>query len=564
MLHRLKLVNFILADTLELVFQGGVCVLTGETGAGKSIIIDALAALMGGKAGPDLIRAGADRALLEAVFRLEPSQALLTAWLEAAGIEPGIPGELLISRELTARGSRHRVEGMPVSQALMRELGELLVDILGQHEHTLLVRPREHLVVLDRFGGHEELLAAMARHHARLKELETSMRELELARSERERQQDLWKFQLAELETQAPTSENEPEEVRIERDMLLHVEELRAKLTLAHQGLAGGDEPGVTESLGKIGALVRDASAFSPDLVPVAATVDEALANLEDVSRALRRRFERLEVDPERLSELEARMDALRTILRKYGPTVADCWSYRDQLRRELERAEHVEEMLGTLETERGEALRDRDAAARALSRGRRDAAGRLEGEIKAQLMDLGMGGASFSVAWRTHEAPTASGIETVEFMLAPNPGEPPRALARTASGGELSRLMLALKTVLVRGDAVDLLVFDEVDAGIAGRTALVVAQKIASLGTRRQILLITHTPALAAIAETHYQIEKEVVDGRTSVRAALLDEPGRVAALAQLASGDAQSGAASEHARELLERGRQLREVTP
>lgn len=562
MLQRLVVSNFILAEHLALDFEAGVCVLTGETGAGKSIVIDALAALMGGKAGADCIRTGSERARLEATFRVETATGPIASWLEAAGLEPAIPGELSLAREITVKGSRHRVEGMPVSQALMRELGELLVDILGQHEHTLLLRPREHLAMLDRFGGHLDLVGDMEAAHRAHKELEVQLRELELARSERERQQDLWRFQLGELEAHAPQQESEPETLRVERDMLLHVDELRAKLEGAYLGLTGADEPGVLTQLGKIGAMVREAAVFAPDLSPLAEVFDEAMGNLEDVCRQLRHRSERLEGDPERLNELEGRLDQVRTLLRKYGPTVADCLAFRERVRHELERAVHVEELLESAEKAREEAAQVRDAAARALTRARREAAERLEQAMRRELDDLGMTGALFEIAWRDQETPAASGAEAIEFLLAPNPGEPPRPLARTASGGELSRLMLAMKTVLVRADAVGLLVFDEVDSGISGRTALIVAQKIAQLGTRRQILLITHMPAIAAIAEAHYHVEKRVIEGRTYLQIDLLDAAGRVTELAQLASGDASSEAASEAARELLSRARQLRQA--
>lgn len=556
MLQRLRIENFILIEALDLEFHAGLCVLTGETGAGKSIIIDAVGAILGLKAGPDTIRSGAERARLEGTFRLEPMPAAVAEWLEREGVEPALAGELTLSREITARGSRCRVEGVPVNQAALRELADALIDILGQHEHTLLTRPREHLGLLDRFGGPEVegLRARVARAHHQLAAIASEVRQLKSASAERERQRDFWQYQLEEIDAAGLHSETEEAELKAERTILANAEDLKRTLAEVHGRLSEGDEaPSLLDGLGDVISAVRDAADVDPELEAIASSLDEALALVEDASRELRRRAERLEADPGRLHELETRLDLLRDMLRKYGPTMPDLWSYRDRIRRDLTLADTAGDRLASLEAESKNLSRELRSMAERLSALRLEAAGRLEAEIGRELADLGMKDARFAVSFKEHAEITAEGAESAEFMLAPNPGEPPRALAKTASGGELARLMLALKTVLVRADAVGTLIFDEVDTGISGRAAQVVAQKIASLGRRYQILLITHMPAIAAIADRHWHIEKRAVEGRTRLSVELLDTEGQVAELAHLASGDSTSGPAVDHARELL-----------
>lgn len=558
MLQSLRIENFILIENLSLQFPAGVCVLTGETGAGKSIIIDAVSAVLGGKTGADVIRSGTERARIEAVFALDPLPSAMRAWLEEAGVDPEIPGELTLTREITAKGSRCRVEGTLVQQGALRELGDLLVDVLGQHEHTLLMRSRAHLDLLDRFGGPalEALRSRVADAHGAVLEMGAEIRALENSAAERERQQDFWRFQIEEIDRADITMESEETDLKAERSILANVEALRTHLDQAHELLSSGnDSPSLTEGLDRALSLVRDAAELDASLAPVADALAEAVDMIETSSREVRRHSERLEADPERLDEIEQRLDVLRDLLRKYGPTVHDLWSYRERIEAELAKADGADGRLSALMQARQKLHAELSQLAAQLSKARQEAAARLEAEIGRELADLGMKETRFSVSFRPHSEIAHEGAEGVEFLLAPNPGEPPRPLAKTASGGELARLMLAMKTVFVRGEATPTLIFDEVDTGISGRAAQVVAQKIASLGKRSQILLITHMPAIAAIADRHWHIEKVVHGTRTSLHVHELDAEGQVAELAHLASGDALSEAAGDHARELLAR---------
>lgn len=556
MLQSLCIENFILIENLSLQFPAGVCVLTGETGAGKSIIIDAVNAVLGGKTGADVIRSGTERARIEASFALNPVSPALQAWLEEAGVESEIPGELTLTREITIKGSRCRVAGTLIQQGALRELGDLLVDVLGQHEHTLLMRSRAHLDLLDRFGGPEleALRSQVGTLHGATLAMGAEIRTLESSAAERERQQDFWRFQIEEIDRADLTSESEEAELKAERSVLANVEALRTHLDQAHELLSSGhDSPSLSEGLDRALSLVRDAAELDASLSPVAEALAEASAMIEESSREVRHHAERLEADPERLDEIEQRLDLLRDLLRKYGPTVQDLWRYRERIESELAKADGADGHLAVLMQQRQALQAELAEVAKELTKARQEAALRLEAEIGRELADLGMKETRFTVSFRPHDAVMNEGREAVEFLLAPNPGEPPRPLAKTASGGELARLMLAMKTVFVRGEATPTLIFDEVDTGISGRAAQVVAQKIASLGSRSQILLITHMPAIAAIADRHWHIEKQVHGTRTTLHVQELDAEGQVAELAHLASGDARSEAAGDHARELL-----------
>ncbi len=565
MLLKLHIQNYILIDTLTLDFHDGICVLTGETGAGKSILIDAVSAILGGRIGLDVIRQGCERALLEATFRFRHDWPPLRDWLTEHGIEPALEGELTLMREISARGTRCRVEGVQVPLAAIRELGEHLVDILGQHEHTLLTRSRAHLGLLDRFAGApaEDLAREVARLHGRRSRLREEQAERVARAAERERQRDFWSFQLAELEGLDVGSEEELETLRQERLLLQHAESLQLTLGRIGQALTGGDEaPGVLDGLSRVLGQLREASSLDPALESVLGNLTEAREAIAEASRTVRYRQDRLEPDPERLEAIDQRLDHVQTLLRKYGPTLAQARAHHGRLERDLGALGEDDARGGRLADELAALEIELAGVASRLTRARAEAARRLETALHAELADLGLKEARFEVLLRPQAEVGAEGAEAVEFFLAANPGEVPRPLARTASGGELARIMLALKTVLTRDDAVPTLIFDEVDTGISGRAAQVVARKIAQLGRRGQILLITHMPAIAAVADSHWRIEKLVESGRTTLSVTRLDEGQQVSQLAHLASGDAHSPAAIDHGRELRQRALAFKEA--
>ncbi|MEB3221221.1 MAG: DNA repair protein RecN [Candidatus Sericytochromatia bacterium] len=559
MLAALSIRNFVLIDALELRFEPGFCLLTGETGAGKSILIDALSAALGGRVNLEDIRHGEQRAFVEATFNRPGALGWpegLTNLLDEEGIVPAVEGELTLSRELTARGSRCRLDGHQVTQAQLRRAGRCLADIVSQHEHQRLLDPEYQLELLDRHGRHGPLREAVARTHAGLQGVRMALRQHREEARERARQEDYWRFQLAELEAAGLEAPAEMEHLEAERLRLVHAQRLRQACQDAYQSLyAGENGPSAYDilarclqpltSLGEVDAVLGEAGRELAGLQ----------AALRDVAADLRRHLDRLEADPARLAEVEQRVAQLLDVARKYGPGLEQAIARREELSRQLAAVAADDERLTGLEAERLQAEGALAAACEQLTQARRAAAGELERAVERELEHLEMGRARFAVTLCPHQtAPRqrASGQEEVVFEVALNPGEPPRALARTASGGEMARVMLALTSVLAGLDAVGTLVFDEVDTGISGRAAQAVAEKLATLARTHQVLCITHLPAVAAMADQHTHLEKGVDVDRTRVRATVLAGAARVRELAKLSSGDP-GPAALRHAEALL-----------
>lgn len=553
MLQQLTIEHFVLIDRLELELSAGINLLSGETGAGKSIIVDALGALLGGRAGPELIRAGASRAFIEGSFRIASGATTdaIGALLETEGIEPAVPGELVVSREIGPRGSRCRIEGKQVNLDILRRLGECLVEALGQHEHQRLARAREHLSVLDRFGGGAHL-SRLEAYQALYHEVMGCARRLEAQEAtaaDRARNLDFLRYQHAELVAANLTDGDEEEGLRHDLCRLSNVQTLRETLEVAQEALRAED--GAASRLRLALGSLRQAERLDPDLSPHADSLAGAMAVIEDVASDLRRHGERVEEDPAQLARIEARLTVLAGLTRKYGPTLAEALAHRERIEADLARAEDDDGALAEGRSLLAARRLELEQAAKDLSALRQEAARGLEEAVQRQLAELGMKAARFQVAFE-HAEIGPQGAEQVEFTIAANPGEPARPLARTASGGELARVMLAIKTALVNSEPIPTLVFDEVDTGVSGKTAQAVARQIARLGERYQILLITHLPAIAAVADAHFRVEKGLEGDRTLVRVQALDDADRIHELATMASGKA-SPEALAHARQLL-----------
>lgn len=554
----LHIENFVLIENLDLAFEPGICLLTGETGAGKSILIDAVAAALGGRIGLDAIRTGAGRARIEATFALPVLPPGLGTLLEAEGIEQSVAGEITLTREISPKGTRCRLDGRLVSQQVLRRAGRTLVDILSQHEHQALLDGAYHQALLDQFGGLTGLCREVERAHETWSQLATERRTLREGARQRARELDFWRFQLAELADAQLKGADEAEILGAERRQLLHADQLRATCAGAYEAVyAGENGPSLYDRLGKVITSLTDLAHLDATL----GACGEALAGLQggihDVSDQLRRHLDALEADPARLALIEERLDLLATLSRKYGPGLGRVIALAQELESKVAEGAREDERIVSLKPAVADALAHLTTVAARLSARRQDAARHLVMAVESQLAGLELPDARFRVALtppETPAAPRATGAEAVEFEVALNPGEPPRSLARTASGGELARLMLALKTVLAFESDVPTLIFDEVDAGLSGRAAQAVAEKLAGLGTRYQILCITHLPTVAAMADQHLHLEKRVVDGRTHVHATVLDPAGRIAELAHIASGRS-APAAQRHASELLER---------
>jgi DNA repair protein RecN (Recombination protein N) len=604
MLVELTITNFAIIDSLRLSLEPDFNVFTGETGAGKSIILDAISALVGGRAGAEAVRAGAERAIVEGVFDVsgatltagageaasadtrqqqdeggEPEDTIATL-LSVQGIEPE-DGVLILAREIAANGrSVARVAGRAVPVAVLQRLAAHLVDIHGQGDHLTLLRPAQHLYFLDRYANTVDLRGEVADLVAALRVAERDLARLERDDQELERRLDLLRFQVDEI-TAARLTPGEIESLEQERKRLASVERLGELASAAHAALAGddtGETLGAVELLAAAQRALGDLLRLDYSLEGDADSLAQAAALADDVAASLRAYQDELIVDPGRQAEVEERWDLLARLRRKYGATVEDILAFAESAAEELNTFSRREERLGELR-ERAAALLDQiGEKASLLSARRREAATRLAAAMERELDQLNMRKARFEIAISQTADPdgapvasvarkkstaldspagryafTATGIDSVEFRIAPNPGEPFKPLAKTASGGETSRLMLALRTVLARADAVPVLIFDEIDAGISGKTGQAVGEKLWELARAHQILCVTHLPQIAVFGDAHFSVAKEVDDLRTRTLAERLSGESRVDELGQLLG--AQSSAARANAKELLQR---------
>jgi DNA repair protein RecN (Recombination protein N) len=554
MLLEIRARNFAVIDSVAVSFQPGLNVLTGETGAGKSMLLDAILLVRGARAQTDVIRTDTETATVEAVFEVAPRGAAAVVLDEAGlGLEQG---QVVVRRELT-RSGRHRafVNDSPVTVGLLERLGDHLVEIHGQHEHQRLLEPARQLDLLDRFADAEELRDRVgdlfAKHRAAGAELERA-RAAERDRAQRE---DLLRLQLSELDA-ARLRVGEEDELRLERRRLQHGERLSAGLAEA-AGLLNDEDSSAMSRLHRAARLLRDLSRLDPSFGGPADSVDGAGALVEDALGAIRALRDGITMAPGRLEAVDERLDVLTRLKRKYGDTEAAMLAFREDAARELERLGRHEAILAEHERVLGELEAELSGAAHELSKRRQDAADRFAAQAARELRQLGMERARFEIA--VTRAALAEigprGLDRIELRLSTNPGEDVRPLARIASGGELSRTMLALKAILARADRVPTMIFDEVDAGIGGRVAAVVAQKLAAAAEGRQVLCVTHLAPIAARAAHHVRVAKSVRGGRTRVSAEIVTGDARVEEIARMVAGDRVTDTARGHARELLGR---------
>jgi DNA repair protein RecN (Recombination protein N) len=552
MLRELRIRNFAVIERVAVPFEAGFNVLSGETGAGKSMLIDALLLLGGARAQTDVIRADEETALVEGVFDVD-GEALRI--LSDAGLAAD-DGQIVIRRELV-RSGRHRafVNDSPVTVTLLERLGTHLVEVHGQHEQQHWLEPARQLDLLDRFADAEALRALVEQRFA---EYRTAGEELERSRAvERDRAQreDLLRFQLAELDA-ARLRQGEEEELRIERRRLLHAERLLKGLSEVAALLHEDPDAAVTR-LRRAARLLQELGRLDPAFAAPAEALEVAAVHTEEALGELRPLRDTASVEPGRLEAIDERLDVLARLKRKYGDTEGAMLALRESAATELDRLARHDEMVAEQERVRARRHAELVEAADALSDRRRGVAGRLQGHVEREVRALGMERAEFGIAidGGSPNDLTARGWDRVEFRLSANPGEAPRPLARIASGGELSRTMLALHAVLAAADGVPTMVFDEVDAGIGGRIAGVVGEKLAAVARHRQVLSVTHLAQIAARADRHVRVRKAVRNGRTYASVAVLDEDARVTELAGMLGGDTK--VALSHARELLHAAR-------
>ncbi len=575
MLDELDIRNFAIIDHLRVRFGQGLTVLTGETGAGKSIIIDALGVLLGGRAGADLIREGATQARVEGVFLL-PEDPALAQVLADHGVESD-DGTVILARELarSGRGSA-RINGRAVPLSLLQTLGGRLVDIQGQTEHLALLRAADQLEILDRYAGLGDERAGMATLVRRLRAVRAALAQLATDEREAARRLDLLRFQVEEID-RATLTAGEDETLEAQIRVLAGAEKLREVAAQLSTVLGGGDAEvaSAEDALGAAARLAADLARVDPAQAELESRVAALLGEVQDLARETRQYSDGIEDDPERLAAAQERLERIRTLKRKYGATIEEMLAFRDQAAAEASAIEHSDERRAALQTEEGEIAAGAGQAAGELSGWRHEAATALAEHVQHELAGLNMRGARFQV--RLQREPDAhglvvpggevryafdlTGVDRVEFLVAPNVGEPPKPVAKIASGGETSRIMLALKSALSAADETATLIFDEVDVGVGGRSGQVIGEKLWGLAAHHQVICITHLPQVAVFGDSHLKISKLVSDGRTATAVEELDESDRVDEVAQMVGGLVVTATTKQAACDLLDRAQGWKE---
>lgn len=557
MLELLHIENIAVIETADIAFQPGFNALTGETGAGKSIVIDAMGAVLGGRASRELIRTGVPKAFVSAVFSHVPADL---PGLAENGIAPDEDGNLLLQREMTVDGKNTcRVNGRPLTVTQLRQIGAELLNIHGQHDGQQLLDEEQHGAYLDRFGRMDAPLAAYRKEYAAMAALREQIRTLQMDEAEKARQMDSLRFQIDELE-RAELVPGVEEELNARRELLRNGEKYIAALSGADYCLSGDDS-----STGAVTAI-RDAEEalhgirhLSPDLEELYKRLESLRCEAFDLAETVRDKRAEFDFSPAELDAAEARTDQLYRLKKKYGATVEDMIAYLDKCRTELDAMETADDTLILLNGQLKKAEANVKAAGAVLTQKRKEAAKVLEQRIQQELRDLDMNKVRFSIDFAEKE-PAQDGCDTIRFLMSANVGEDLRPIAKIASGGELARIMLALKNVLAEQESIATLVFDEVDTGVSGRAAQKVAEKLAQVARHKQVLCVTHLPQLAAMADTHFSVEKGEASGRTFTHVVQLDREARKAELARITGGSRVTGALLESAGELLDQAEAYR----
>lgn len=556
MLAELYIRNFAIIDDLRLQFDAGFNVLTGETGAGKSIILDAMTLVLGGRADTTMVRAGCEQAYVEATFELD---ARLQKELAPALAEEELENEeakdvLILAREVRLNGRNvTRINGRAVTLTLLRQIAEPLIDIHGQGEHLSLRRPRAHLPLIDAYADLEEQRRAFAGEMAAYQQIETELARLRRDERTLAQRMDMLQFQIKEIDA-ANLEPGEEEELRVERERLANAEQLTRAAGTAVTLLTGieleGEEQSIVDLMGEAERALSQLARYDSSQEERLGTLQGLSFQINELAADLQDYLEKLEFNPDRLDFIEERLELINRLKRKYGPDIPAILEVRDEAEKELEQITHSEERIEELIQQR-EAYRHRlGKLAAALSQKRKEGAGQLAAAVETQLADLNMAGARFTVDFH-HEpdeedgvyvngdayACDRSGIDRAEFLISTNPGEPLKPMAKVASGGETARLMLALKTALAQVDETPTLIFDEIDQGIGGRIGNIVGQKLWGLTAvgEHQVIVVTHLPQLAGYGDRHFHVSKHMADGRTITAVSPLDRNGRVTELAAM-----------------------------
>ncbi len=557
MLLEMSIKNYVLIERQLIAFEPGLNVITGETGAGKSLVIDALSAVTGGKFSKEDIRTGEDKASIEALFSLDGVWDIKNI-LEEYGIESDSDNSLVITREVNAHGkSVCRLNGQIVTLSILKRIAQYLVDIVGQNEYQLLFNSVKHGEYVDSFGSDEiyQIKRDVKLLSDKLAELSEKLKSASGSASERERKLDMLRFQVEEIES-ARLKINEDEELRLRRHLLINAEKLLKGVTNVYDVIFSGDsnKRGALDMLSESAGTLRELTAADEKLGTYKSRIEEIMYQLEDIKGELRVYRDNIEFNDNEIDFLEERLDQINKLKRKYGSSIEEVLAYRDNAAKELQELIDNEKNMAEIESEIEKVKDQYIVKARLLSETRKDKAKILEKLIEKELQDLNMYGSRFVIKISQDEnVISANGIDKIEFMISPNPGEPEKALSKIASGGEMSRVMLAIKNAFSEVEKAPCVVFDEVDAGVGGQTANMVGQKIKAISKNAQILCITHLPQIASLTDNHIFVDKKVQDNKTYTEIKILNFEERVEEIARMLGGNENIEASMEHAKQLV-----------
>jgi DNA repair protein RecN (Recombination protein N) len=563
MLKTIYIKNFALAYNLNIEFYEGLNILTGETGAGKSIIVGAISAVLGGRVFTEIVRSGEEKAIIEAVFDISHSEDMKTI-LKDKGLENGT--ELILRREISAKGTtRAFINDIGVTVTTLSEIGDHLVDIHSQHEHQSILKKEIHRYFLDAYGKLNAELDDVAEKYKTFRIIESKLNELQQKKDDLNQKYDLYKFQVDEID-KAHLSLGEEEKLQSERKILVNTEKIFSYSKEFVNLLNSNDQNNLNSLMGQAVHVLKELSEYSQNLKNISIEFSSAKIVVEEAGRSIEEFQNGLEFDPERLEEIEQRLSLINQLKKKYGATIEEILNFKEKVFNELQLQENFDFELGKLQKEYTIALNRYVNTAQELSNKRKKVAKKLETAVIKHLKNIGMSKIRYQVAIELLEHPQGIylkdgtkffgdeyGIDQIEFFISPNPGEDFKPLIKIASGGEVSRIMLALKNILAEADQIPLLIFDEIDAGVSGQIAFAVGQSIQKLANTHQILCVTHLPQIAVFGKSHYRVMKYIEEGRTFIKVTFLNEENRIEEIANLMSGNKVSQKIIESAKQLL-----------
>lgn len=564
MLDHLHIEKFALMDKIDINFSRGLNVLTGETGAGKSIIIDATNFVLGGRGSHEFIRTGSDKAFVEALFHLPMNlevQIKLNDYGLIADIEEddnvaNYEIELILSREISKNGKNYcRINGRTVTLAVYKEIGQFLIDIHGQHDHQSLMNEKKHIIFLDNFGGKTILTikSELYGYYSELEKLKKELNTLQTNEMDKNRLRDVLDFQIKEIEN-ANLIDNEDIDLNKEKKIISNVEKLSQLTGKSYQLLSEGKNghDSIYDGISEVLMMLKELENIDSSYVDIKKRLEEAFYVIEDCIYQIRDYKDNINYDPYRLQEINTRLDLINQLKKKYGADIKEIFNFLEDAKDQINKINNKDDIISELKVRMENIRKEYFRIAELLSSERKKIAISLEVAIQKQLMDLNMPKVKFAIDINK-TAESKDGVDNVEFLISPNPGEPLKPLTKIASGGELSRVMLAMKTHLARTDEIPTLIFDEVDTGVGGDALQGVAEKLSSLGEEKQVICVTHAPVIAGYALSHFYIEKVLVDGRAETVIRSLNEEERVHELARMLSGKSITDSTLNHAKELL-----------